>query len=152
MKKFRKILATVMAMTMIASTTAIGACSILGGSRELASIVVTNSSISTSYTLNESVSFEEIVITAKYNDASTENVKLEDVKVYLNKEDITNDLNKITAEVGVKTVVIEYQGKTTMITITVSSKVDDGGNEGTEPATPIVVAGFEAPGSYPSSP
>ena len=148
MKKFRKILATVMAMTMIASTTAIGACSILGGSRELASIVVTNSSISTSYTLNESVSFEEIVITAKYNDASTENVKLEDVKVYLNDEDITNNLNKITDSVGTKTVVIEYQGKKAMITITVSSKVDDGGNEGTEPATPIVVAGFEAPGSY----
>lgn len=148
MKKFRKILATVMAMTMIASTTAIGACSILGGSRELASIVVTNSSISTSYTLNESVSFEEIVITAKYNDASTENVKLEDVKVYLNDEDITNNLNKITDSVGTKTVVIEYQGKKAMITITVSSKVDDGGNEGTEPATPINVAGFEAPGSY----
>ena len=167
MKKFRKILAAMMALTMMTSTVAMTACEFLGGSRELSSIVVTNGSISTSYTLNETVSFEEMVITAKYNDASTETVAFENVKVYLNDEDITNDLNKITATVGTKTVVIEYEGKKAMITITVSSKVDDGGNEGGDGGneggdeggneggnqnppvvTPIIVAGFEAPGSY----
>lgn len=162
MKKFRKILAAMMALTMMTSTVAMTACEFLGGSRELSSIVVTNGSISTSYTLNETVSFAEMVITAKYNDASTETVKFENVKVYLNDEDITNDLNKITASVGTKTVVIEYEGKKAMITITVSSKTDDGGNEGGDggneggneggnqnpPVTPIIVAGFEAPGSY----
>ena len=99
MKKFRKILAAMMALTMMTSTVAMTACEFLGGSRELSSIVVTNGSISTSYTLNETVSFEEMVITAKYNDASTETVAFENVKVYLNDEDITNDLNKITATV-----------------------------------------------------
>ena len=86
MKKIKKILATVMALTMMLSTTAISGCFNLGGSREISSIVVSNGSYTASYKVGETVNFAEIVITAKYNDDSAETVKFEDVKVYLNNE------------------------------------------------------------------
>lgn len=148
MKKCRKILASVMAITMMMSVTTVSGC--LGGAREISSIVVTTNSVDTTYTLNEAVNFEGMVITAKFNDASTEPIDFKNVKVYLNNEDITNDLNKITASIGTKTVVIEYEGKRAELIITVSSAVD-GGGEGsgnTETPTTVIVAGYEAPAAY----
>ncbi len=147
MKKCRKILASVMAITMMMSVTTVSGC--LGGAREISSIVVTNDSIETTYTLNETVDFTGMVITAKFNDASTEIIDFKNVKVYLNNEDITNDLNKITASVGTKTVFIEYEGKKVSITITVSSAIDEGGDGSGNTETPTtVVAGYEAPAAY----
>ncbi len=142
MKKFRKIVAAVMACTMLLSTTAITGC--FDGSREIASIVITSGSYDASYTLNETVSFADIVITANYNDASTESISFDKVKVFLNGEDITANLNKITQSIGTKTVTIEYEGKKAVITITVSSAA--GGGE--IPNEPVSVVSFEKPGSY----
>ncbi|MBR2442029.1 MAG: bacterial Ig-like domain-containing protein, partial [Clostridia bacterium] len=142
MRKIKKFLAATMALTMIVSATGITACD-FGGSRELTSIVVANGSYDASYTLGETVSFADIVITAKYNDASTEGIDFSKVKVFLNGEDITANLNKITESIGKKEVIIKYEGKEAKLTITVSSDV--GGGDVTEP---VIVAGFEAPGAY----
>lgn len=145
MRKMKKLLAATMALTMLISTTGITACN-LGGSRELTSIVITKGSVETSYTLNETVSFEDIVITAKFNDASTESIDFSKVQVFLDGEDITNNLNKITATVGTKKVVIKYEGKEATITITVSSSVGGGGTE--LPPEPVDVDEYGAPRSY----
>ncbi len=142
MRKIKKILAATMALTMLVSATGITACD-FGGSRELTAIVIANGSYDASYTLNETVSFADIVITAKYNDASTEGIDFSKVKVFLAGEDITNNLNKITESVGTKLVTIEYEGKTAKLTITVSTDV--GGGDVTEP---VIVSGFEAPSAY----
>ena len=145
MKKMKKVLATLMAMTMLSSMPVVSGCDF--GSREMTSIVVIGGSYDATYTLNESVTFEGMGITAKFNDASEEAVALQDVKFYLNGEDITSNLNKITESVGVKSIVVEYNGKKVTITVTVSS--DTSGGE-QETAKPVKVAGFERPASYVS--
>ena len=145
MKKMKKVLATLMAMTMLSSMPVVSGCDF--GSREMTSIVVIGGSYDATYTLNESVTFEGMGITAKFNDASEEAVALQDVKFYLNGEDITSNLNKITESVGVKSIVVEYNGKKVTITVTVSSDTSGGEQETTKP---VKVAGFERPASYVS--
>ena len=146
MKTMKKMVAALMAMTMLSSVSVASGCD-FGGSREISSIVVVGGSYDATYTLNEEVTFEGMGITAKFNDASEEAVSLSDVKFYLNGEDITANLNKITESIGVKSIVVEYNGKKVTITVTVSSNTEDGGNPEI-PAKPVQVAGFEKPASY----
>ncbi len=143
----KKALAALMALTMLSSASLVSGCG--AGSREITSIVVVGGSYDATYTLNETVTFEGMGITAKFNDASEEAVALQDVKFYLNGEDITANLNKITESVGVKSIVVEYNGKKVTITVSVSSDTSGGDGSG-ETTTPVKVAGFERPASYVS--
>lgn len=133
----KKSLAATLALTVALSAgSTLAAC----GDFELTSIVITNSSVTTRYTVGDEVSFANIVIKAKFNDGSEEDVALSDCKVYLGTEEITTNLSKITETAGPKTVTIEYEGKTANIVITVTVEGEGGG----------VVVAYEAPEAYSS--
>ena len=144
MNKLKKIMATVLATAMAMTTISLTACD-LGGSREITGIVITESSVDLTYTVGEDVSFADMIVKAKFNDESEEAVSVSKIKVYLNGENITANLNKITETVGTKTVTVEYEGKKATLTFTVSSDTE-GGDDQTPTTT--IVAGYEAPASY----
>lgn len=107
------VIAFVLALGMISS---LAAC----GSFDITNIVVTPTSVVTQYNVGDTVSFNGIVVKAKYNDGSEEDVSFSDCKVFLGDEDITSNLSKITETAGTKEITIKYQEITTKITITVS--------------------------------
>ena len=128
------VIAFVLALGMMSSLVACG-------SFELTSIVVTQDAIKKAYRVGDTVSFDGIKIKAKFNDGSEQELKLSDVKVLLNDEDISSNLSKITETKGSKRVVIEYENKTDTITIKVR-------NAGDNPAGEILSYGL--PTSYSS--
>lgn len=83
-------------------------CSLFAGSYELTEFIVNTSGVTTSYEINDEVSFDGLLMSARFSDDSTKTVELDDVKFYLGEEDITDNLSKITESVGEKIVVIEY--------------------------------------------
>ena len=136
------IVAFVLSLSMMSSLVACG-------SFELASIVVVNNSIATEYYVGDTVSFDGIKIKAKFNDGSEEELKLSDVKVLLNDEDITSNLSKITETKGDKAVVISYENQKATITIKVTERpVTPGPGEPSEPETVGEILGYGLSASY----
>ena len=136
MKSFTKrllamVIAFVLSLSMMSSLVACG-------SFELTNIVVTPTSVVTQYHVGDTVSFNGIVVKAKYNDGSEEDVSFSDCKVFLGNEDITSNLSKITETAGTKEITIKYQEITTKITITVSVEQTGFGT----------IVSFELPTSY----
>ncbi len=81
---------------------------LFGGSYELKEFVVNTSGVSLTYEVGEDVSFNGLSMIAMFSDATTKNVALSEVKIYLGEEDITSNLSKITETVGKKKVKIVY--------------------------------------------
>lgn len=125
MNKKRKILLAVLIGTL-AVFFAVNGVACFKGSFELTDFIVNTSGVVTTYEINDEVNLDGLTMTAIYSDDSQESVKLEDVKIFLNDVDITNDLSKITESVGVKTIKIvyatEYGEKSKELTITVTEE------------------------------
>jgi len=85
-----------------------GCSDIFGGSYELKEFVVNTSGVSLAYEVGEDVSFDGLSMIAMFSDATTKNVKLSEVKIYLGEEDVTANLSKITENAGKKKVKIVY--------------------------------------------
>lgn len=102
---------------------------LLKGSLEMTDFVVNPTGIKTTYEIEEEVSFDGLVMTAFFNDKTTDDVALSEVKIYLGEEDITSNLSKITQTKGKKTVKIVYSTKYgedfAEIEITVNDKPDE---------------------------
>lgn len=145
MKSFTKRLCAIMVALVLSLSmmSTLVACGSLG----LTSIVVVESSITTEYYVGDTVSFDGIKIKANYNDGSEEELKLSDVKVFLNDEDISSNLSKITETKGDKEVVISYQEQSASITIKVSEKTVTPGQG--EPVGPLgKIMSYGLPESY----
>jgi hypothetical protein len=69
------------------------------------------SNVKTVYQVEETVSLDGLVMKAFFNDETTDDVALNEVKIYLGEEEITNNLSKITESKGVKTVKVVYSTK-----------------------------------------
>lgn len=133
----KRSLAAALALTMaLGASSSLMAC----GEFELTSIVVSKSSVDTEYVVGEEVSFDGIVIKAKFNDGTEEEVALSACQVFLGDEDVSANLSKITESIGKKSVVIKYEGKSATLEITV---VKEGGET-------MTVVSYEAPEAYTS--
>lgn len=133
----KRSLAAALALTMaLGASSSLMAC----GGYELSSIVVTKSSVDTEYVVGEEVSFDGIVIKAKFNDGTEEEVALSACQVFLGDEDISENLSKIAESIGEKSVVIKYEDKSYTLTIRV---VKEGGET-------MTVVSYEAPEAYTS--
>jgi hypothetical protein len=84
---------------------------LLKGSLKMTDFVVDASNVKTVYQVEETVSLDGLVMKAFFNDETTDDVALNEVKIYLGEEEITNNLSKITESKGVKTVKVVYSTK-----------------------------------------
>ncbi len=124
MKKTKRILLTMFALVSIGLTIA-GLASCDEGSRLPSSIKVDVDSIETYLDLNEEVDFKGIVATAKYDTKDEKVIDFEKLAFYLNDQDITNDLSKITETAGVKQVTVLYKDLETSFKVKVNPSLND---------------------------
>lgn len=122
-KKTKTLLLTALMGATIGFSALATSCS---GNLALESFIVDTSKVTTIYEVGDAVDFTDIILTAKYNDGDTESVALNSVKIYLDDEDVTNNLSKITETKGEKMLrfvyTTEYGEKEHKISITVNEK------------------------------
>lgn len=106
----KKKVAIVMASAVMTVAVSVGAAA-CGGSLKMTDFVVDASNVKTVYQVEETVSLDGLVMKAFFNDETTDDVALNEVKIYLGEEEITNNLSKITESKGVKTVKVVYSTK-----------------------------------------
>ncbi len=125
MKKKTKILFASLLLGASFATVATG-CKGLKGDYELTNFTVDASNVTLSYEIGDTVDLSGLVMKATFSDDETKTVALTDVKIYLENEDITSNLSKITESAGNKQLKIvytsEYGEKSKTLTITVNAE------------------------------
>lgn len=142
-RKLKKVAASALALTMGFSIgiSAVG-CDGLQGQRQLQEFIANSASMDTEYFVGETVDFAGLVLQAKYNDNTTQDINISEVVVKLGGEIITQNLGKITESAGTKNVELVFEDKTVTITIEVKA-TNDSSNNGEE--VKYYVAMYTAP-------
>lgn len=79
------------------------------GDYKLTDFVVNTEDVVKTYTVNDEVDFSALKMTALYSDETSEEVEISEVAFWLDGEEITDNLSKITESAGEKTIVITYK-------------------------------------------
>ncbi|MBQ8295773.1 MAG: hypothetical protein IJX87_05010 [Clostridia bacterium] len=115
-----------------------------GGSFAMTEFVVNTATVSLEYEVGDTVDFSTLEMFATFSDDSKKDVELSDVKIFLNGENISATLDKITETAGTKTVSIVYESGHGTAEKSLTIKVKEETVVVPEPVLPVVT-GFEQP-------
>ena len=146
MKTKRKLLLSVLMIAFaVFMALSASACNLLTGLFAMTDFVVDTTNVTKTYDVGDEVNLDGLLMKAIYNDGSEKPVALEDVKIFLGEEDITDNLNKITATAGNVTIKIVYEttfgtksGDVTILVRAVASGDPEQGGEGPEQGGEVV--------------
>lgn len=119
--KNKKFLIAVASVCATFGMTALAAC---GGGYKLDKFVVDTTNFTDyEYEVGETVDFSVLDMYATFTDDSKQDLEMKDVRVYLDGEDITGKLEKITEKTGEFTIVIKYSTNVGALEHTFAKKI-----------------------------